>query len=209
MQFRTCCPDHKQGKLCDGPEANPDNYTMWKNLDPDVKTYSVYLRPSYSPTVHRLKYLYQSKCSQQFDLTRYGSEVLLRMRKTGKVYQPHEFCVTFQSDGTLAAKVANRLEDQLEETNVTEKSALDEQFGCLQTSMVEVTAKLMKLTDMREGILNKFGDAEAVLKQKTNAYFEDQNAEMTESFEKLVKSYSQFLKSKFEEQALNMTQHAN
>ena len=209
MQFRTCCPDHKQGQLCDGPEANPDNYTMWKNLDPDVKTYSVHLQPSYSPTEHRLEYLYQSKCSQQFDLTRSGSEVLLRMRKTEKVYQPHEFCVNFQSDGTLAAIVANRLEDQSEETNVTVKSELDEQFGCLQTSMVEVTARLMKLTDMREGIVFQFGDAEVALKQETNAYFEDQNAEMTERFEKLVQSYSQFLKSKFEEQALNMTQHAN
>ena len=155
MQFRTCCPDHKQGELCDGPEANPDNYTMWKNLDPDVKTYSVHLQPSYSPTEHhRLEYLYQSKCSQQFDLTRSGSEVLLKMRKTGNVYQPHEFCVNFQSDGTLAAIVANRLEDQSEETNITVKSELDEQFDCLQTSMVEVTAKLMKLTDMREGGFN-------------------------------------------------------
>ena len=177
--------------------------------DPDVKTYSVHFQPSYSPTEHRLEYLYQSKCSQQFDLTRSGSEVLLRMRKTEKVYQPHEFCVNFQSDGTLAAIVANRLEDQSEETNVTVKSELDEQFGCLQTSMVEVTARLTKLTDMREGIVFQFGDAEVALKQETNAYFEDQNAEMTERFEKLVQSYSQFLKSKFEEQALNMTQHAN
>ena len=207
--LRKCCADHEMGTQCNEGEADPDNYTMWKNLDPDVKTYSVHLQPSYSPTEHRLEYLYQSKCSQQFDLTRSGSEVLLRMRKTEKVYQPHEFCVNFQSDGTLAAIVANRLEDQSEETNVTVKSELDEQFGCLQTSMVEVTARLMKLTDMREGIVFQFGDAEVALKQETNAYFEDQNAEMTERFEKLVQSYSQFLKSKFEEQALNMTQHAN
>ena len=194
--------------MCHGPVVNPDNYTMWKNLDPDVKTYAVFQGPDAEWNCES-KYLYQSICSQQFDLTRSGSEVLLRMRKTEKVYQPHEFCVNFQSDGTLAAIVANRLEDQSEETNVTVKSELDEQFGCLQTSMVEVTARLMKLTDMREGIVFKFGDAEVALKQETNAYFEDQNAEMTERFEKLVQSYSQFLKSKFEEQALNMTQHAN
>ena len=135
MQFRTCCPDHKQGELCDGPEANPDNYTMWKNLDPDVKTYAVFQGPDAEWNCES-KYLYQSICSQQFDLTKNGSEVLLKMRRTNQVYQPHEFCVTFQSDGTLGALVATRLEDQW------------------------------------------------------------------------VEQFEQFLESKFEEQALNMTQHA-
>ena len=91
------------GTMCDGPEANPDNYTMWKNLDLDVKNYAVFQEPSGKS----LDYLSQSKCSQQFDLTQNGSEVLLKMRRTEKVYQPHEFCVNFHSDGTLGAKVAS------------------------------------------------------------------------------------------------------
>jgi len=108
---------------------------MWKNLDPDVKTYAVFQGP-YAEWNCESKYLYQSICSQQFDLTKNGSEVLLKMRRTNQVYQPHEFCVTFQSDGTLGALVATRLEDQW------------------------------------------------------------------------VEQFEQFLESKFEEQALNMTQHA-
>ena len=91
---------------------------------------------------------------------------------------------SFPKDNNSCRKYLNV--NNLEETNVTVKSELDEQFGCLQTSLVEVTARLMKLTDMREGIVFQFGDAEVALKQETNAYFEDQNAEMTERFEKLV-----------------------
>ena len=121
--------------MCHGPVVNPDNYTMWKNLDPDVKTYAVFQGPDAEWNCES-KYLYQSICSQQFDLTKNGSEVLLKMRRTNQVYQPHEFCVTFQSDGTLGALVATRLEDQW------------------------------------------------------------------------VEQFEQFLESKFEEQALNMTQHA-
>ena len=113
-------------------QTNPNNYKMWKNLDPDVTNHSVFL----TPIGGQRDFLSQSKCSDQFDLTKNGSEVLLKMKRTEKVYQPHEFCVTFQSDGTLGALVATRLEDQW------------------------------------------------------------------------VEQFEQFLESKFEEQALNMTQHA-
>ena len=82
--------------------------SKWNNLDQDVKDHAVSKRP----VAIKLEYLSQSKCSDQFDLTKNGSEVLLKMRRTNQVYQPHEFCVTFQSDGTLGALVATRLEDQ-------------------------------------------------------------------------------------------------
>ena len=99
--LRKCCADHEMGTQCNEGEADPDNYTMWKNLDPDVKTYAVFQGPSGKKT----EYLYQSKCNQQFDLTQNGSEILLKMRETDKLYQPHEFCILFQPDGTLGAKV--------------------------------------------------------------------------------------------------------
>ena len=88
------------GKLCDKSEAELQNYPMWTNLGADVKTYAVFQTPS-----GKINFLSQSKCSQQFDLTQNGSEILLKMKEAEKLYQPHEFCILFQPDGTLGAKV--------------------------------------------------------------------------------------------------------
>ena len=97
------------GKLCDKDEAELQNYPMWTNLGADVNDSAVSQQNTGSGTD---KILFQSKCSQQFDLVKYGSEVLLKMIRTNKVYQPHEFCVNFHSDGTLGATVVRNLEDQ-------------------------------------------------------------------------------------------------
>ena len=132
------------GNLCDGSEANPDNYTMWKNLDPDVKTYAVFLRPSGG---RGIKFLSQSKCSQQFDLVKYGSEVLLKMIRTNKVYQPHEFCVNFHSDGTLGAKVVRRLEDQ----------CADDEAGVFWQEMnAKFEGQNVKMTKQFENLVERF-----------------------------------------------------
>ena len=60
--------------------------------------------------------------------------------------------------------IKTKLEDQSEEIKATFKSGLDEQFGRLETSLVEVASKI--------------GDEEDVLKQEINAKFEDQNVKM-------------------------------
>ena len=75
---------------------------MWNNLDQDVKDHAVSKRP----VAVKLKYLSQSKCSGQFDLTKNGSDILLKMTNSEEVYQPHQFCVTFLSDGILGAQIA-------------------------------------------------------------------------------------------------------
>ena len=75
---------------------------MWKNLDRDVRNHSVYLTPIGS----QREFLSQSKCSDQFDLTKNGSDILLKMTNSEEVYQPHQFCVTFLSDGILGAQIA-------------------------------------------------------------------------------------------------------
>ena len=90
------------GANCDGNGTDPNKYTMWNNLDQDVKDHAVSKRP----VAIKLKYLSQSKCSGQFDLTKNGSDIILKMRNAKEEYQTHEFCVIFNSDGTMAAKVA-------------------------------------------------------------------------------------------------------
>jgi len=115
--------------------------------------------------------------------------------------------------------ISTRLEDQSEEIKATFKSGLGEQFGGLQSSIVEVNTTLVKLG---EDLENKVGDAEDVLKQEMNAKFEDQNVKMTKQFEdhaeKLVKVsedlvdkigdgegvLKQEMNAKFEDQKVNM-----
>ena len=90
------------GKYCNESKAELQNFPMWTNLGADVNDSAVSQANTGSGTD---KILFQSKCSQQFDLTQNGSEILLKMREAEKLYQPHEFCILFQPDGTLGAKV--------------------------------------------------------------------------------------------------------
>ena len=145
------------GTMCDGPEANPDNYTMWKNLDLDVKNYAVFQEPSGKS----LDYLSQSKCSQQFDLTKDGTDVLLKMLRTNKVYQPDEFCVIFQSDGTLGAKVVTRLEDQCADD---EASAFWQEMNAkFEDQNVKMTKQFENLVERLEQFLESKFEEQARL----------------------------------------------
>ena len=90
------------GKHCNESKAELQNYPMWTNLGADVNDSAVF-QPNTGSGADKI--LFQSKCSQQFDLTQNGSEIHLKMRETEKLYQPHDFCILFQPDGTLGAKV--------------------------------------------------------------------------------------------------------
>ena len=120
--------------------------------------------------------------------------------------------------------ISTRLEDQSEEIKATLRSGLGEQFGRLETSVVEVNATLIKLS---EDLVNKIEDDGDLLKQEMNTKFEDQNIEMSKQLEdhaeKLVEVSEALVKmvdnkigyevdvlkqdmnSKFEDQNVNMT----
>ena len=109
--FRKCCSGNKMGTTCAGDTAKIANYKMLTKLGQDVVNHAI-VKPSIELS-GRNRYIHQlsAKCSQRFDLTTNGTDVLLKLNDDTTL-QPNEFCIIFHQENTLGAKIHVPQNDQ-------------------------------------------------------------------------------------------------